>query len=158
MRGTPAFMSPEQVLGTQPVDGRSDIYALGCLAYWLVTRQMVFTGRTAMETITQHTHSAPVPPSRRTELEIPEAFDRVVLGCLEKRPDRRPATVAVLAQQLRPSIPAGRGHQTSRRRGGTPTIREHPPMTVPPNADKVLTEEDVETRGARTIRGEPTER
>ena len=107
VRGTPAFMSPEQVLGTQPVDGRSDIYALGCLAYWLVTRQMVFTGRTAMETITQHTHSAPVPPSLRTELEIPEAFDRVVLTCLEKRPDMRPATAAVLAQQLR-AINTGR--------------------------------------------------
>ena len=75
--------------------------------YWLVTRQMVFTGRTAMETITQHTHSAPVPPSRRTELEIPEAFNRVVLGCLEKCPDRRPATAAVLAQQLR-AIDTGR--------------------------------------------------
>ena len=100
LRGTPAFMSPEQVLGTQPVDGRSDIYALGCLAYWLVTHQMVFTGRTAMETITQHTDRAPVPPSQRTELEIPEAFDRVVLACLEKRPDRRPATASVLAQQL----------------------------------------------------------
>jgi eukaryotic-like serine/threonine-protein kinase len=107
LRGTPAFMAPEQVLGTQPVDGRSDIYALGCLAYWLVTGQMVFTGRTAMETITQHTHSAPVPPSVRTELEIPEAFDRVVLTCLDKRPDMRPATAAILAQQLR-AINTGR--------------------------------------------------
>ena len=107
LRGTPAFMSPEQVLGMRPVDGRSDIYALGCLAYWLVTGQMVFTGRTAIETITQHAHSAPVPPSRRTELEIPEAFDRVVLACLEKRPEMRPATAAVLAQQLR-TIDTGR--------------------------------------------------
>lgn len=98
---------PTEPLGTQPVDGRSDIYALGCLAYWLVTRQMVFTGRTAMEIITQHTHTAPVPPSQRTELEIPEAFDRVVLTCLEKRPDMRPATAAVLAQQLR-AINTGR--------------------------------------------------
>ena len=107
LRGTPAFMSPEQVLGTLPVDGRSDLYALGCLAYWLVTGQMVFTGRTSIEAITQHTHSAPVAPSLRTELEIPEAFDLVVLTCLEKNPDMRPATAAVLAQQLR-AINTGR--------------------------------------------------
>jgi serine/threonine-protein kinase len=100
VRGTPAFMSPEQVLGTQPIDGRSDIYAVGCLAYWLVTGQMVFTGRTAMETITQHAQARPVAPSQRTELAIPEAFDRVILACLEKNPDDRPATASTLLERL----------------------------------------------------------
>src|SRR5262249_25471813 len=52
--GTPAFMAPEQVLGVRPVDERSDIYAVGCVAYWLVTGQLVFSGRTAMETMMQH--------------------------------------------------------------------------------------------------------
>ena len=69
--GTPAFMSPEQVMGDRPIDGRSDIYAVGCLAYWLVTGQLVFTGRTAIETMLQHAQATPVPPSQRTELEIP---------------------------------------------------------------------------------------
>jgi serine/threonine-protein kinase len=98
--GTPAFMSPEQVLGTSPVDARSDIYAIGCLAYWLVTGELVFAGRTAMETMFQHTTNAPVPPSRRTELAIPEALDRLILDCLAKDPADRPASVDVLAERL----------------------------------------------------------
>src|SRR4030095_16675186 len=68
--GTPAFMPPEQVLGNRPVDSRSDIYAVGCLAYWLVTGNLVFTGRTPMEIMMQHAQAKPVPPSKRTELEV----------------------------------------------------------------------------------------
>jgi serine/threonine protein kinase len=98
--GTPAFMSPEQVSGTQSIDGRSDIYAVGCLAYWLVTGHTVFSGRTAMETILQHTQATPVPPSQRTELEIPDALEQLILACLEKDPDRRPATAEAVAARL----------------------------------------------------------
>ena len=65
--GTPGFMSPEQVMSDRPLDGRSDIYAVGCLAYWLVTAQLVFTGRTAIETMMHHAQTVPVPPSARTE-------------------------------------------------------------------------------------------
>jgi eukaryotic-like serine/threonine-protein kinase len=99
-RGTPAFMSPEQVVGTRPVDGRSDIYAVGCLGYWLVTGQLVFTGRTAMETILKHIQTKPEPPSGRTELDIPEAFDELILACLEKDPDNRPPTADAVAERL----------------------------------------------------------
>jgi len=98
--GTPAFMAPEQVLGNRPVDGRSDLYAVGCLAYWLVTGQLVFTGRTAMETMMQHTHATPERPSSRTELEIPPELDRLILTCLAKEPEQRPATADQLAEDL----------------------------------------------------------
>jgi serine/threonine-protein kinase len=98
--GTPAFMSPEQVLGTEPVDGRSDIYAVGCLAYWLVTGHTVFNGRTAMETLLQHTQAMPVPPSQRTELPIPAALDTLILACLEKDPEKRPATAEAVKSRL----------------------------------------------------------
>jgi serine/threonine-protein kinase len=100
VRGTPAFMSPEQALASRPLDGRSDIYAIGCLAYWMVTGELVFSGRTAMETLVQHSEMAPVPPSDRTELPIPEAFDRLILDCLQKNPDDRPASADVLATRL----------------------------------------------------------
>ena len=100
VRGTPAFMSPEQVLGTQPIDGRSDIYAVGCLAYWLVAGQLVFTGRTPIEVIMQHTHAKPVPASQRTEIEIPDALDQLILACLEKNPNDRPPTADVVAERL----------------------------------------------------------
>jgi serine/threonine-protein kinase len=98
--GTPAFMSPEQVLGDRPVDGRSDIYALGCVAYWLVTGELVFAGKTAIETMMQHVHETPPAPSQRTELEIPEALDAAILACLAKNPDDRPASADALASTL----------------------------------------------------------
>jgi hypothetical protein len=98
--GTPAFMAPEQVLGDRPVDGRTDLYAMGCLGYWLVTGQLVFTGRTAMETMMQHAQATPSPPSTRTEIEIPPELDRAILACLAKSPDDRPASADVLASML----------------------------------------------------------
>jgi eukaryotic-like serine/threonine-protein kinase len=100
VRGTPAFMSPEQILASRPLDGRSDLYAIGCLGYWLLTGQLVFTGRTAMETLMRHTKESPVPPSERTELEIPESLDRLILACLAKSPDDRPPTADEVVAQL----------------------------------------------------------
>ena len=99
-RGTPAFMSPEQVLGDRPMDGRSDIYATGCVAYWLITGQHVFTGKTAMDTMVQHTQMPPVPPSQRSGRPIPSDLDRLILDCLEKNPESRPPTADALAARL----------------------------------------------------------
>jgi len=98
--GTPAFMAPEQIMNDRPLGGRSDIYAVGCLAYWLVTAQLVFTGRTGIETMMHHAQTAPVPPSARTELHISQGFEDAILACLEKDPDRRPATADDLAGRL----------------------------------------------------------
>jgi serine/threonine protein kinase len=98
--GTPAFMAPEQVLGSRFVDGRTDLYAVGCLAYWSITGQLVFTGRTAMEILVQHTQAVPVRPSARTELEIPATLDDVILTCLAKNPDDRPVSADRLAETL----------------------------------------------------------
>ncbi len=98
--GTPAFMAPEQVLGSAAIDGRSDIYAVGCVAYWLVTGQLVFKGRTSMETMVQHTHDVPVPPSARTEMEIPPALDAIILACLAKDPSARPPSADALSEAL----------------------------------------------------------
>jgi serine/threonine-protein kinase len=100
LRGTPAFMAPEQVLGVHAVDARTDVYAVGCLAYWLISGEMVFTGRTAMETITLHAHEPPLPLSRRTSQPVPDALDRLLLACLDKDPARRPANGAELGEQL----------------------------------------------------------
>jgi serine/threonine-protein kinase len=98
--GTPAFMAPEQVLGSQPVDGRTDLYAVGCLAYWLITGQLVFTGRTSMEILVQHTQTVPVRPSVRTELVVPPMLDDLVLTCLAKNPADRPSSADALAGAL----------------------------------------------------------
>ena len=101
VRGTPAFMAPEQALGDRPVDARSDLYAVGCLAYWLVTAQHVFQGHTPLETIVKHVQVSPDPPSRHTEIAIPQAFDDLVLACLSKNPDDRPADADAVASRLR---------------------------------------------------------
>jgi serine/threonine-protein kinase len=87
--GTPAFMAPEQALG-DPVDGRTDIYAVGCVAYWLITGRLVFECDSPMTMMAHHLNKEPVPPSQCSELPIPKALDAVILSCLEKDPDKRP--------------------------------------------------------------------
>ncbi len=100
VRGTPGYMAPEQVLGDRPTDARTDIYALGCLAYWLLAGELVFQGTTAMEVMVHHAHSQPVPPSDRTELPISASIDEVILSCLAKDPAERPQSADELSQRL----------------------------------------------------------
>jgi serine/threonine-protein kinase len=99
LKGTPAFMAPEQAIG-RPVDGRADIYATGCVAYWLLTGQYVFTADNAMGLLLQHAQTSPVPPSARTELSIPPALDDLVLACLAKDPAHRPQSARELSLRL----------------------------------------------------------
>jgi plasmid stabilization system protein ParE len=99
VRGTPAFIAPEQVRGGG-VDGRADIYATGCLAYWLLTGQLVFTADNAMALLMHHSQTAPIPPSARTEVPIPPALDDLVLACLAKEPAKRPQSARELSLRL----------------------------------------------------------
>ena len=98
--GTPGYISPEQVAGDQPIDGRTDIYSLGCVAYWLLTGHLVFQGPTAMRTMVMHLNEEPVPPSQRTEMEIPAALEQIIMQCLEKDPAHRPQTAEELSRAL----------------------------------------------------------
>jgi serine/threonine-protein kinase len=98
--GTPAFMPPEVALGAQRVDGRADIYALGCVAYWLLTGTQIFAGGTAMQMVLDHIRTDPEPPSRRTDQPVPEALEALVMRCLAKKPADRPATVEALLHEL----------------------------------------------------------
>jgi serine/threonine-protein kinase len=98
--GTPGFMAPEIAMGAKDVDGRADIYALGCVAYWLVTGRLVFEEETSMATLLAHAQKPPIPPSRRTEIPIPAAFEDLIMACLEKDPNRRPQTAADLARAV----------------------------------------------------------
>ena len=99
LQGTPAFIAPEQVLGAA-VDGRADIYTTGCLAYWLLTGQLVFTARTAMGMLVQHAEATPTPPSDRTDRPIPRALEELVLSCLAKDPADRPQSARELSNRL----------------------------------------------------------
>jgi serine/threonine-protein kinase len=93
-------MSPEMALGDKTLDSRSDIYSLGCVAYWLLTGQLVFEGNTPTAVLLAHIQQVPVPPSQRTEISVPEDLERVILSCLAKNPAERPQTVQELARLL----------------------------------------------------------
>jgi eukaryotic-like serine/threonine-protein kinase len=96
--GTPAYMAPETIIGDEAVDRRADVYALGCVAYFLLTGRLVFEGDTAMKVLMQHLHADPVPPSQRTEMPIPRELDDLVMACLQKDPARRPQDAGQLFQ------------------------------------------------------------
>jgi len=98
--GTPAFMAPEMALRRTEVDGRADIYALGGVAYWLLTGKYVFEAEGGVAMIVEHVKTAPTPPSRRTELPIPPQLDEIVLRCLKKKPEERFASALELAAAL----------------------------------------------------------
>lgn len=95
--GTPAYMAPEMVMGEVEVDSRADIYSLGCVGYWLLTGQLVFDRDTPMAVVVDHVKTSPLPPSERTELEIPAELDRIILKCLEKDPEKRFQTAMQLS-------------------------------------------------------------
>ena len=99
VQGTPAFMAPEQALGA-PVDGRTDIYAAGCVAFWLLTGELVFTAGNPMGLLVEHARTPPAPPSSRTDRPIPPVLDALVLACLAKDPAERPQSARELAQRL----------------------------------------------------------
>jgi serine/threonine-protein kinase len=99
VQGTPAFIAPEQAMGTG-LDGSADIYATGCVAYWLLTGQFVFTADTAMGLLMKHANSPPAPPSSRTSGSIPRGLDDLVLWCLAKDPANRPQSARELSVRL----------------------------------------------------------
>jgi serine/threonine-protein kinase len=99
VQGTPAFMAPEQAMETE-CDWRADIYATGCVAYWLLTGQFVFTAETTMGLLLHHAQTPPTPPSARTGRPIPPALDDLVLSCLAKDPADRPQSARELARRL----------------------------------------------------------
>lgn len=102
--GTPAYMSPEQAMGTDRNNPLSDIYALGCVAYWLLTGRLVFEGATPLEVLVQHANREPFPPSQQTELPVPEKLDQVILACLKKDMEQRPRSALELSEQLEQSL------------------------------------------------------
>ncbi|MFL5499850.1 MAG: protein kinase domain-containing protein [Gemmatimonadaceae bacterium] len=97
--GTPGYMAPEMALG-EPIDGRADIYALGCVAYYLLTGELVFEAETAVQMIARHLQASPIPPSERTDNRVSPDLERLILKCLSKDPMARPQTATQLIQAL----------------------------------------------------------
>lgn len=90
IQGTPAFMAPEIAAQDEDIDGRADLYALGCVGYWLLTGRWVFEDASPMRLLLQHMQSEPPPPSTRSSVAVPPALEHVIMSCLAKKPQHRP--------------------------------------------------------------------
>jgi eukaryotic-like serine/threonine-protein kinase len=96
MVGTPAFVAPEQAMGLE-VDGRADLYSLGCVGYWLLTGRLVFEAPTAVEVVARHLLKEPPPMESPS---VPLSLQAVVLRCLAKAPDQRFASARAMRTAL----------------------------------------------------------
>ena len=119
--GTPAYMSPEQVRGTE-MDTRSDLYSLGVILYELLCQEIPFTGRNATDLIIKHLFNEPEPPSARVEgVTVPPALERLALHAMAKDPDHRPQTAAefgALLQEALAQIQSSKGSLPAQRKVG----------------------------------------
>lgn len=98
--GTPAFLAPELLRSEGAFDHRVDIYALGCIAFWLLAGRPPFEGQDPLALVRQHADTVPCPPSQFADAPIPAELDALVLDCLAKHPADRPATADDLLDRL----------------------------------------------------------
>jgi DNA-binding NtrC family response regulator len=98
--GTPAFLAPELASGERAFDARADLYALGCVAYWLLTAHPPFESSQAVTVLMHHASTAPAPPSSKRPGAISAEMDALVLECLAKSPASRPASADALLERL----------------------------------------------------------
>jgi serine/threonine-protein kinase len=99
--GTPLYMAPECITAPETIDARTDIYALGAVGYWLLTGTHVFGGHSIVEVCAHHLHSPPEPPSVRRRAPVSADLETLLLDCLAKRAEDRPASARILRQRLR---------------------------------------------------------
>ncbi len=146
IQGTPAYMAPEMALGEQ-VDGRADLYALGCVAYYALTGHLVFEGATPMQVLTRRLNEPPPPPSQRTELPIPQELEAVVLACLARRPEDRPQGAADLDAALA-AVPIAPWTEEDAREWWN---RNRPSDVSTPAAGELETGQEAATRTAAVV-------
>ncbi|MFI5181061.1 MAG: serine/threonine-protein kinase [Thermoanaerobaculia bacterium] len=98
--GTPGFMSPEMALGRKDLDGRSDLYSLACVGFYLLTGGPVFDKKTPIEIIMDHAKTPPPRPSEKSGRPIPEGLEDLLMDCLAKDPKDRPESAREVERRL----------------------------------------------------------
>ena len=136
--GTPAYMAPEMASG-EPVDSRADLYALGCVGYFLVTGQRIFEGTHPMQVLLQHIKSEPILPSERLGRPVPPALERLLMDCVAKSPADRPAGALALVEALG-SAGADEWNQGKARHWWETTFSPAPVDTPPASPSPALLE------------------
>ena len=106
--GTPLYMAPETFTDPASVDGRTDIYAVGAVGYFLLTGTPVFASSSVVAVVTAHLRTRPEPPSARLGSAVPPDLEALLLACLAKRPAERPADAQTLRDRLLACEDAGR--------------------------------------------------
>jgi serine/threonine-protein kinase len=97
--GTAGYMAPEQIFGLEAGPG-ADLYALGCVAYWLLAGVKPFDAATAADLHRLHAQATPPPLSAKTPRPIPPRLESLILACLSKDPDDRPRNIDQLSHDL----------------------------------------------------------
>jgi serine/threonine protein kinase len=138
--GTPLFMSPESIRTPGRSDPRSDIYSLAALGYYLLVGHPVFEGATPEEVTEKHLNETPVAPSTLPNVQVSPQMEAILLRCLKKKLDERPATVAELKQALLATPEAGQWDESCRAnwwREHGPTLLARKPYIEPEAAAPV---------------------
>jgi serine/threonine-protein kinase len=100
IKGTPHYLSPEAIQDPQGIDGRTDLYALGAVGYYLLAGRHVFQGKTIMEICLHHLHTKPLPLIEVDSDDVPPALEELIFACLEKAQSDRPSSGEELADAL----------------------------------------------------------
>jgi hypothetical protein len=129
--GTPMYLAPEAITSIDAIDARADLYALGAVGYFLLTGQHVFEAPTLIELCSKHLMQAPVPPSQRLGRPVAPDLEAVLLRCLAKAPEQRPASAQLLQAALLACADAARYDVAAARswwrdRGATLRLRPQP--------------------------------
>ena len=127
--GTPHYMSPEQSLGSEHVDARSDIYSLGCVLYEVLIGQPPFTGPNSMAIMARHSMEV-VPSLQVVRASIPDEVEDAVMQALEKTPADRFQTMTEFAERLAEAeAEASLLRTSSPRRANTPRTPQQVPIS-----------------------------
>ena len=100
LAGTPLYMPPEALTSPDHIDARADLYAVGAVGYYLLTGRPVFEAATVMEVLALHLQTAPVRLSQRTTASVPEDLEDIIMRCLSKSVEDRPASARALDHEL----------------------------------------------------------